>query len=214
MVGESMTITAEQARAIVRAIKQAEATTSAEIFAVLARQSDDYRLAAASFLLAFVFVVSCAVGLLSWWHWFEVSMPVFVLAQMLAAITVLFFAWFMRGFAVRLIPKSVRYRRAHASAASQFLAHGIHHGNSRAGVLVFVSLAERYAEIRCDKSIAAKFEQAFWNECVATLIAAAERREIADGFIKAIRQIGKKLAREFPPAADNPNELADRFVII
>ena len=44
----------------------------------------------------------------------------------------------------------------HAEAMNQFLTHGIHLTEHRTGVLIFASVAERYAEIIADSGINAK----------------------------------------------------------
>jgi len=47
---------------------------------------------------------------------------------------------------------------AHAEAMHQFLAQGIHLTERRTGVLIFASVAERYAEIVADNGINAKVQ--------------------------------------------------------
>jgi putative membrane protein len=56
----------------------------------------------------------------------------------------------------RIVPKRRMWRRAHAEAMHQFLAQGIHLTEHRTGVLIFASVAERYAEIVADSGINAK----------------------------------------------------------
>jgi hypothetical protein len=45
--------------------------------------------------------------------------------------------------------------RAHAAARREFFAHGLTGTRGRTGVLVYVALAERYAEIVADKGVRA-----------------------------------------------------------
>jgi putative membrane protein len=208
------TLTPQQGEAIVAAISAAEKRSSAEIFAVLAHRSGDYRLAATAFLLTWVIAVSCAVAFLAWRNWVSIPLPVFALAQFLAAVTVFILMHAVPTVAVRFVPRRVRYGRAHASATQQFLAHGIHHTRGRTGVLVFVSLAERYAEIKADKAIADRLGQDFWNDCVARLTDSAAKGEAGTGFVEAIGTIGERLAQEFPPHENDRNELEDRLVIL
>ena len=47
----------------------------------------------------------------------------------------------------RIVPKRRMWDRAHAEAMHQFVAQGIHHAEQHTGVLIFLSLAEQYAEI-------------------------------------------------------------------
>ncbi len=207
-------LTPQQGEAIVAAIREAEKRSSAEIFAVLARRSGDYRLPATAFLLTWVIAVSCAIAVFAWRHWISIPLPAFALAQFLSAVTVFVLMHAFPEVAVRFVPRRVRYGRAHASAAQQFLAHGIHHTHGRTGVLVFVSMAERYAEVRADKAIADRLGQNFWNDCVARLIDSASRGAVAEGLVAAIGTIGERLAQEFPPRENDRNELEDRLVIL
>ena len=57
---------AELAR-VPRAIERAEAGTQAEIFAVLAERSDNYRFVAYGFLALWIFIFSAVLAL--WWQW-------------------------------------------------------------------------------------------------------------------------------------------------
>src|SRR5699024_10747643 len=51
----------------------------------------------------------------------------------------------------RLVPRSVRHRRAANLARRQFLEHNLHHTDGETGLLIFVSEAERYVEILVDR---------------------------------------------------------------
>ncbi len=209
-----MRFTAEQQGAVVAAIGRAEESTSAEIFAVLAHSSDDYRYVAGFRMLLWVIVASLLAAAYAWWRWIDIPLPVFAAAQLCAVTAVIAAGWFAPGLAVRLAPRAIRYRRAHANAARQFMAHGISRTRSHTGVLVFVSLAERYAEIIADSAICDRLGQSFWDEVVTGLIDHARRGELAAGYVEAINRIGEVLAGEFPPEPGDTNELEDRFVII
>ena len=83
------------------------------------------------------------------------------------------------------VPRRLRYRRAHDNALKQFLARNVHITTARTGVLIFVSLAERYAEVVADSGINAKVPQETWNDIVADLVAHAQpgppRRRLCRG---------------------------------
>ena len=59
-----------------------------------------------------------------------------------------------------LIPRSMQRTRAHRRAVEQFLVQNLHTTEGRTGVLIFVSVAERYAEILADHGIHAKVRRA------------------------------------------------------
>lgn len=209
-----MRFTAEQQQSVVAAIGRAEKGTSAEIFAVLARSSDDYRYVAGFHLLLWVLAAGLLTAGYVWWRWIDISLPLFAMSQCGAAVLAIAGVWFAPGLAARLTPRAIRYRRAHGNAARQYLAHGISRTRGHTGVLVFVSLAERYAEIIADSAICERLDQSFWDEVVAGLIDRARRGELAEGYVEAIGRIGEMLAGEFPPEPGDDNELEDRFVIL
>ena len=101
----------------------------------------------------------------------------------------------------RVVPARVRHGRAQALAVQQFLAHGLHTTEARTGVLIFVSLAERHAEIVADAGIAAKVEQAVWDGILGALLAEIREGRLAEGLVAAVDGVGEVLARHFPPRA-------------
>lgn len=204
----------EDREQITRAIRDAETRTSGEIYCVLARQSDDYFLAAAFMLAVGTLVASLVAALAVEMLWFGVRLPHFVLAQCAALGLGLVVIWCLPAMRIHLVPRRMRYRRAHENAARQFLAHNVHVTRERTGVLVFLSLAERYAEIVADEGINAVVPQETWNEMVAGLTAQARGDRIAQGFSEAVGKAGALLAAHFPAREPEPNELPDHLVVI
>ena len=54
------------------------------------------------------------------------------------------------------MPASIKHLHAHRRAVEQFLVQNLHTTSGRTGVLLFVSVAERYAQIVADKAIDAQ----------------------------------------------------------
>jgi putative membrane protein len=113
-----------------------------------------------------------------------------------------------------LVPERVKRARAAARAHEQFLAHNLHATASRTGVLLFVSLAERHAEIVADTGIDAKVAPNFWQGIVDRLTAEIADGRLAEGLILAIEASGAALAEHFPRNPDDVNELPDKLVEI
>jgi putative membrane protein len=90
----------------------------------------------------------------------------------------------------------------------------LHTTAGRTGVLLFVSVAERHAEIIADKGIDARVPAGTWKKVIDDLTAAIGEGHSADGFVAAITAIGAHLARHFPPTARDPNELPDHLIIL
>jgi putative membrane protein len=196
------------------AIRKAEAGTSGEIVCVLARQSDDYFFPAAFFLTAGAMIASLVVGLWIDQTWHLMQFWQFVATQIAAGASLLLLIWFVPSLRIHFVPRRLRYLRAHRAAVAQFLATNIHATGGRTGVLVFLSLAERYAEVIADRGISERVPQERWNAIVSHLVAHAARGEIAEGFEHAIAETGALLAAEFPRGGVDANELEDRLVEI
>jgi putative membrane protein len=207
-------ITAEDHARITEAIRAAEAKTDGEIYCVVARSSDGYFFPAAftatiAMLLASLVV---AFGLEAWW--LTLRLPHFVLAQMLAFASVYVLLWLMPALRIHLVPRGLRYRAAHENAVKQFLARNVHVTAARTGVLVFVSIAEHYAEVVADSGIDERVGQHVWDGVVDELTAHARDDRLADGFVHAIGAIGMVLAEHFPVTPGDVNELDDHLVEI
>jgi putative membrane protein len=108
----------------------------------------------------------------------------------------------------------LRHRRAHDNAVRQFLAHNIHLTGERTGVLLFLSMEERYAEVIADSGIDARVGQEDWDRIVGLLVSHAGKDRLAEGFCEAVREVGALLARHFPPRPNDRNELDDHLVEI
>jgi putative membrane protein len=197
---------------IAEAVRAAEARTSGEIYCVLAHASARYFFPAAFMVTLAVVIISLGVAwLLDRW-WYQISPPTMVGAQLAAIAGALAVLAFFPAVRIHFVPRRQRYRQAHDNAMRQFLGRNIHITTKRTGVLLFVSLAERYAEVVADAGINQKVPQATWNAVVDGLIAHAKKGNIADGFVEAIAGVGALLAEHFPVGAGDVNELDDHVV--
>ncbi len=149
-------ITPQDHARITAAIRDAETKTDGEIFCVVARSSGGYFFPAAFTAAVAMLIVSLAVAFVLEARWLSLRLPYFVLAQMLAFACVFALLWALPALRIHLVPRGLRYRSAHDNAVKQFLARNVHVTAARTGVLVFVSLAERYAEVVADAGIDAR----------------------------------------------------------
>jgi putative membrane protein len=201
-----MPITPEDHSRIAQAIRAAEQKTSGEIVCVLARSSSEYHavpvLAGTVLALiapwAFVFLTQWSVQRILLAQFF-----IFVLATAICALT---------PIGMALVPRRIKRVRAHRAAMEQFHSRGLGRLESRAGVLIYVSLAERYARIVVDDHLAAKIHASEWRTAVDALTSHMRDGRIADGFIAAIARCGAVLAQHAPGA--NTGKLPDRLYVI
>jgi uncharacterized membrane protein len=82
------------------------------------------------------------------------------------------------------------------------------------GVLVYLLLADHDIEIVADRGIAARVDATAWEAVAQAMEAAFRQGEFERGVLAGISQIGALLAEHFPPSGDNPDELANRPVIV
>src|SRR5436189_157268 len=82
-------------------------------------------------------------------------------------VAVLVLSW--SSLRLALVPRAVRRARAHRAAMEQFFARGLSLTKNRAGVLIFVALAERYVRIIADEGVASKVRDREWQMAVDAL---------------------------------------------
>lgn len=199
---------------IAAAIRTGEAQTSGEIYCVVAQRSDGYFFAAAFAVTLGILLVSLGVSLALEYWWIEVQVPHFVVIQLLAIAAACALLWWVPGLRLWFVPRRLLWRSAHANALRQFYARNVHLTSARTGVLIFVSLAERYAAVIADAGINDKVEQAQWDGIVADLIGHAHDHRLADGFVAAIGAVAGLLGEHVPLQPGDANELDDHLVEI
>ncbi len=203
-----MSISKEDHERIARAIHSAEAKTSGEIVCVLA-QTSTHTTALPVFIAALAALVT---------PWLLMAFTAMTVQRILSLQIVVFLVFLMLlclpRMRVALMPRKARRAIAHRLAMEQFISRGIAGNKHRAGILLFVSLAERYARIIVDDEIAARVPQSEWQGAVDALVAHMRDGRIADGFIAAIDVCGKELARHFPRTDASRNELPGRIYLI
>ena len=184
---------------ISRAIEKAEKKTSGEIVAVITDSSDDY-----------IFIPLLWAALLALTAW--PALYIYALQLGVFAAGSLAVQW--GRLRIALVPRAVKRARAHARAMEQVLARNLHATKGRTGVLIFVSVAERFVEVIADEGIYSKVPPGIWDDVVTRLGADIARGDVAKGFIEAVTQCGGVLAKHFPPGGADANELPDHLVVL
>ncbi len=202
-----MILSIEEQRRVDAAIKTAELRTDGEIVCVVARASSDY--------LTYAVAWSALIALAAPWP--LVAATQLSVRQILLVQVFVFAAFYLvlssSGLGHRLVPRGVRRAQAHRAAMEQFMVRGMARKQNRAGILIFVSLAEHYVRIVADDGIASKVDKSVWQGAVDTLLTHIRRDDLAAGFISAIEQCGAVLALHFPSSGAK-DELPDKIYVI
>jgi len=191
---------------IVAAVQRAEARTSGQIVCVIAKKSCDSLGMAA--LYAGVLALLAPWPLLSLTDWSAQVILVTQLAVFVSALAVLN----VTPLGVALVPRAEQRRQAFRAATEQFFARGVGRTEARAGVLIFVSLAERYARILPDDGLSGKVTDDEWREVVAALTAQLGANRVTEAFVAAIDLCGALLERAAPATDGGNNDLPDGLV--
>lgn len=200
--------TPEQERQISDAIIAAENETSGEILAVVAARSDSY--------LYVPFLWAALLALLVPWPliYFTWAPVTWIYLVQLAVFLVLLVLFLPQRIRLSLVPASVKRLHAHRRAVEQFLAQNLHTTEGRTGVLIFVSVAERYAEVLADSGIHERVPPGTWQAIVDRLTDDIGHGDAALAFVHAINTAGTHLAEHFPPGDRDPNELPDHLIVL
>lgn len=194
--------------AVAEAVRQAESRTSGEIVVVIDRAAASYRWLPV--------LIAWGIGLLLPWPLLWLTMTsaprIFMIQLVTAAILTLVLLWYGRGG--RFVPGFVGRRRAHEVALREFTARGMTRTAGRTGVLLYVALQERYAEILADSAVDGKVAQERWDAIISLLLDAAKDDRLREGLIAAVGNIGDELATHAPALPGDVDELPNRVVLL
>jgi len=193
---------------IAEAITRAEKATSGEIVAVVAAESSTYLYAPFLWASVVALLVPWPLILWTWWP------AAWIYLAQVAAFALVLAATLPRPVRYWLVPGFVKRARAHRRALEQFVTQNLHTTAGRTGVLIFISVAERHAEIVADAAIEARVATGTWQEIVTRLTAAFTAGRHTDGFVAAIDEVGGHLAQHFPPGSFDVNELPDHLIVL
>jgi putative membrane protein len=213
---------------IAAAVAKAEAASDGEIVTIVAPRSDAYHdvglhYAVLAMLLA---PVGAAIVPQSWidrwttlmFGWgaaadFRLVM-LLLLAKMIFLFLVVRYALAWMPARMALTPNGTKHRRVRRRAVEMFHATCAQRTKGGTGILLYLSLLERRAEIVADEAIHSRTEPEVWGEAMAALVTEIKAGRPGEGMVQAVEKIGDVLAKCLPPQSENPNELPDRLIEI
>lgn len=194
--------------AVAEAVRQAERLTAGEIVVVVDRAASSYRTVPV--------VLALSLALFVPWPLLALTMTsaprIFLIQLICAALLLAALLWFGRGG--RFVPGFVKRRRAHDVALREFTARGLTFTKGRTGVLLYVALQERYAEIIPDAAFDGRIDPLAWREVIEALLDAAREGRLREGLVTAVGAVGQILANHAPRGVDDVDELPNRVILL
>ena len=218
-------ISAEDRARVSAAISAAEAKSDGEIVAITADQSDAYHdvglhWAVLAMVAVLAFFAALPGQLESWYDrlngWstqpgMRELLTLLLFFALLKFLVVLFLLkW--RPLRMLLTPGSTKTRRVRRRAIMLFKAGAERRTIGRTGILIYLSMAERRAEIVGDEAITAVTTPETWGEAMTALITHVKAGRPGDGIVAAIELIGDVLAEHFPKTSTDTNEIPDKLI--
>jgi len=111
-----------------------------------------------------------------------------------------------------LTPRATKARRVRRRAVDYFNVGANKRTVGRTGVLLYLSLLERQAEIVADEAINSKVAPEVWGDAMAALLIEVKAGRPGEGMAQAVRKIGDVLTEHFPKTGADTNELPDRLI--
>jgi putative membrane protein len=211
---------------VAAAIAAAESKSNGEIVAVATPISDAYHDVALHWALIPLFAVLAWAAwrptALTWWYDFlfggwspdPTLSQLFTLLMVFAALKFIVALLILKWMPLRLLltPAATKHRRVRRRAIAIFKAAAEKRTAGRTGILIYLSMAERRAEIIGDSAITSATNPETWGEAMAALLVDVREGRVADGIVAAIEQVGTVLAEHFPRSADDINEIPDKLI--
>ena len=208
------------------AIAAAEAHTNGEIVVVATPISDPYHDVALHWALIPLFAVlawaAWRPSALTWWYDFLFGgwQPDPTLSQLLTllmffaalkfTVALLILKWMPLRLA--LTPAATKHRRVRRRAVTVFHAAAERRTVGRTGILIYLSIGERRAEIVADEAILKVTDDSTWGDTMAALVEQVREGRPGDGICAAIERVGAVLTEHFPRSADDANEIPDKLI--
>jgi putative membrane protein len=219
-------LTDEDRKKVAAAIAKAEGSTAGEIVAVETPISDPYHDVALHWALVPLFAVLAWAAwrptALTWWYdllfggWHpdptlsQLLTLLMVFAALKFTVALLILKWMpLRLF---LTPAATKHRRVRRRAIAIFKAAAEKRTAGKTGILIYLSLAERRAEIIADEAILKVTDDHTWGEAMTELLGNVREGRVGDGIAAAVERVGVVLSEHFPRSAADLNEIPDKLI--
>ena len=222
----SLQFTDADRKTVSAAIAAAEASSNGEIVAVATPLSDPYHDVALHWALVPLFAVLAWAAwrptALVWWYDFlfggwqpdptlgQLFTLLMVFAALKFTVALLILKWMPLRLA--LTPAATKHRRVRRRAVTVFRAAAEKRTAGRTGILIYLSMGERRAEIVADEAILKVTDDHIWGEAMAAFLKHVREGRPGEGICAAIERVGGVLAEHFPRSEGDTNEIPDKLI--
>ena len=189
------------------AIAAAERETSAEIVLAVTDVSDNYGVYPLLWATLSGFVL-VGLGSLIW----PDTHVRFAFAAAGGAALVIWLILHFTPLGLALVPRDAKTRAARGLAHVEFAERVAGRTAKANGLLLFIALHERYVEVIPDAGLARTVGEGAWNTVIATMMAALQEGRVTEGVVAGIDASARIARAEFPPEANDRNEIDDAVV--
>jgi putative membrane protein len=218
----------EDRKRVTEAVAAAEALSDGEIVTVVAERSDSYHDVALHWAVLAMLLVPALLAALpeGWFDWLEalilgwngeLTQPLLMLlltVKLAAVFLIVRFALAWTPLRMALTPGATKSRRVARRALILFRAAAEKKTHGRTGVLIYLSLQERRAEIVADEAIHSKVDADVWGEAMTLLVEHVRDGKPGEGMALAVETVGGVLAAMLPKTLGDPNQISDRLLEI
>ena len=211
---------------VTSAVARAEESSDGEIVTIVAEKSDSYHdvglhyavlamlLVPAGLALAPQSLIDWAMGLFLGWNAVPTrgALMAFLFVKLAAAFLIVRYALAYMPVRMALTPGATKSRRVRRRAVELFRVGAERRTVGRTGILLYLSLRERRAEIVADEAIHSEVQPEIWGDAMADLVEEVKAGRPGSGMAKAVERIGAVLAEHFPKSHTDQNELPDRLI--
>lgn len=220
-------LTADERARIEGAVRAAENTTSAEFACVVSDEASDYSevplLWAASIVMLvplapltiLAFILQVREAFMGWIVGPEVSpaapagaVAFYAMAQCIAFIALLLILS-VPSLRRLVTPRALKRRFVRERALEHFISKGLGDISEHNGLLLFVSVKDKCAEIVAGREITSRIPSTVWSDASRALTAEVRKGRIADGLTAALASCARTLAQAFPRLDNDQNEIPD-----
>jgi putative membrane protein len=213
-------LTDEEARRVVEAVAAAEKKSGGEITTAIIAESDDYGFRELVFgiivgavvwslAVGFAPLIDSLLGRVFWspdpWLTSVIQGAVGMLAGGLA-----YLAAQIPALDRLIVSKRAMREAVGKRARRHFMESGTYDTVDRTGVLIFVSVLERWVELIADRGINEQVDPNTWSSIVNKLTEGIRAGRTGDALVEAVQACGDVLDGRVARRPDDTNELSDR----